>query len=387
MRSHNEIHHAFRAAQCVAVLLVLVLASPGLAAGAELGRAQWLAYRTATGGEAGKVVGKTAGQSLELTSQRPEGVLLPEFAASDPLFAKWNTPMTPAGYVWMALDRSQPAGAYDRLYIDANADGGLDDATPVVADQARVFRQQQSARFRQVKVLLPGADGTVAFHLDFDLWMSGTEPGRLVATAAGWYEGAVRIGQEKFDCTLFDANANGAFDDASLDIQESDRIKIVAGPTFVIARAGKYVQVGETIHQLQVARDGAFIRIAPADEGCFGTVEVPEGVGRISAGGENGLLFLNVAGGVARFPCGKYRLNHWEIRRTEESGAVWQMTGTLSTLVFEVNAQGPTKLEIGEPVVGSVFARRQNTAPTTRSSASSMAEAAPVSSHGESPPT
>ena len=363
MRYYREARRALRVARIVTPLLVLKLALPVLAAEAELGPEQWLAYRTSAGGEAGKVVGKTAGQTLELTSKRPDGVSLPELAASDPLFAKWSTPMTPAGYVWLALDRSQPEGAYDRLYIDADADGELDDDTPVVARQASAFRQQQSARFRQVKVLLPCEDGPVAFHLDFALWISGPEQVRLVATAAGWYEGSIRIGQEKAHCALFDANANGAFDDASLDVQSSDRVKISAGSAFVIGRAGKYVQLGESIRQLQVARDGAFVRIGPAaDQSRFGTVEVPEGMERISAGGENGLLFPTVDQGEAKLPVGKYRLNHWEMRRTDDSGGVWEMTGALSSLAFEVTDQGPAKLEIGEPVVGSVSVRKQNTA-------------------------
>jgi hypothetical protein len=190
------------------------------------GQEQWLAYRSSA--ESETVVGGTPGQTLELSDSKPAGVKLPAFASACPLFAKWKTPMVPAGFLWVALDRTKDDGPYDRLFIDSNADGSLTDESAVAATDPRIYKDQQSAEFALVKVLLPDPDGPVTYHLNLKVWIGGAATRRIVARAAGWYEGTVRIGDRKHFCVLFDANANGAFDDGSEDPQLSDRIRIDA---------------------------------------------------------------------------------------------------------------------------------------------------------------
>jgi len=71
---------------------------------------QWLEYHTS---DDGRVF-----HQLELTTNPPPGVALPKLNAT-PYFARWKTPMDPAGERWLCFDRSHKSGPYDRLFIDA----------------------------------------------------------------------------------------------------------------------------------------------------------------------------------------------------------------------------------------------------------------------------
>jgi hypothetical protein len=338
------------------VFLVGAAAALALAQPASAQQEQWLNYRTSA--DADSVVGKTPGQVLEFAAEKPEKTALPAFTAKDPLFARWKTPAVPAGFLWIALDRSSANGPYDLLYIDSNADGSLADQTPIKASSAAAFEAQQSAEFRQVKLLLPGEDGPAAYHLNLNVWL-GSQTKRIVAQAAGWYEGNVQIGDKKHGCVLFDSNANGAFNDACADYEQSDCIKIDSGSPFVIGRVGKYIQADGAMYELQVARDGAFVRFNPAKDISLATVKVNGSAQKFSAGGQNGLFVVSVSDGQAKLPAGKYRLSHWEIQKKDDTGAQWDLAAA-APVDFEVAADKQATLNIGEPVSGWVAYARQD---------------------------
>ena len=286
------------------LLVILSVCLVGRCAAAS-DQEQWLGYRSSA--EAARIVGKTPGQYLELTSERPQGVSLPQLAAEDTLFGKWKTPMVPAGFVWLVLDRSGKTGPYDQLYIDSDVDGSLADEAPV-RSRSLVGRL---SRFRQVKVLLNGEGGPTAFHLNLDFHPPSNKTRRLLITAGGWYEGDVKIEGVKHHLRLFDANANGTFDDAYLDFSKSDLIRLATGTKGTMGRVGKYVRVAEKLYQLEVARDGAYVRFSQPKDVTMGTIRVPGGLTLLSAGGTNGLFFLPVTDGQVKLPLGKYKVNHW----------------------------------------------------------------------------
>jgi len=139
------------------------------ATAAQAQEAQRLQYRT--DGQPERVIGVYAEVRVRAEASPPAGVVLPKFAGDRPLFAKWITPRVPAGHLWLALDQSGKEGAYDRLYVDTNADGSLADETPVAAEHAEAANDpdapvaygrklnQQTARFAAVKIIFPGKDG------------------------------------------------------------------------------------------------------------------------------------------------------------------------------------------------------------------------------------
>lgn len=334
--------------RCLVVAGCLLAAAVGAAAQQE----QWLSYRC---GDVETACGGTEGQTLQLSDQKPADLKLPKQISDTPLFAKWKTPMVKAGFLWVVLDKSAPDAGYDRLYIDANADGNLTDEQPVASADARALQGMQSATFPKIRLSLPGPDGPITYHLTLELWLS-TQERRLSAKAAGCYEGTVKVGDKKLACALYDSNANGTFNDCAEDFRLSDRIRI-DGSGFAIGRVGKYVYIDNKLLALEVAADGSSVKFSPSPTVAIGTVRIGGGIERISAGGAAGLLAPLVQDGAAKLPAGKYRLNHWEKTGKDAQGVVWQLVaiaGEAKPIVFDVAADKTTDLTIGEPIVARV---------------------------------
>jgi len=319
----------------------------------------WLSYRTSSRGwvaERG-----TPGQTIDLTPKAPQALAEMEFTSGRPLFGKWKTPLAAAGHLWVALDSSRKGGPYDRLWIDANGDGRLADNPPAPAGGTRRYRGRQSGEFKAVKVVLPGEDGgPTAFHLNFRFWKSGKGKERLTAHAAGWYEGRLPMGGKKWLLILFDANANGCFNDARRDYRLSDRVRLTDGDTVIVGRAGKYLQIGRKLHRLTIARDGCALRLSEPKAVEMGTVNV-SGLTAFSAGGENGLFFPRVTDGRAGLPVGIYRLRHWEIDAKDKGGTAWKLSAAAPSkpVQFVVAKDNSASLTAGPPVITSTSARRQ----------------------------
>jgi hypothetical protein len=348
------------------------------ATAAQAQETQRLQYRT--DGQPEGVIGVYAEVRLRADPSPPAGVALPKFSGDRPLFAKWITPMVPAGHLWLALDQSAKQGAYDRLYVDTDADGSLADETAVPAEQAEAASgpdapvsygqklSQQSARFAAVKVLLPGKDGPAAYHLNVTfrsrvqriITLIRGVPDREVLveelwlTPAGWHEGTVTVGGKTYTCRLADANVNGTFDDVSADEGQADFILIEGDALPLIRKAGRYIQVGGVLYHPHPARDGASIAFTPAKDVPTGTLRLDVPQAQLTVDGENGLLYLNVAEGKVSAPAGKYRLTIWKIEKADDSGAAWRAEGRLVSnepSVLEVGEGKETPLAIGEPFV------------------------------------
>jgi len=348
------------------------------ATAAQAQQAQRLQYRA--DGQLEKSLGVYAEVRVRAEPSPPAGVVLPKFAGTRPLFAKWITPRVPAGHLWLALDQSGKQGVYDRLYVDTNANGSLADETPVAAEQAAAANDpnapvsygrklnQQTARFAAVKVLFPGKDGPIAYHLNIAFrsrvqrivtWTQGVPDREVLVeelwlTAAGWHEGTVTVGGKTYTCRLADANVNGTFDDVSADESQADFILIEGDALPLIRKAGRYIQIGGALYHPHPARDGASISFAPAQNVPMGTLRLDVPQAQLTVGGENGLLYLNVAEGKVSAPAGKYRLTLWKIEKADGSGAAWRAEGSVipnESSVLEVGAGKETPLAIGEPFV------------------------------------
>jgi hypothetical protein len=346
----------------VAVMsLMLVFAASGRGQEAE-----WLQYRWAQQPHMQlPMVGRV---NVELSGEPPKGVALPALSANEPLFAQWETPMAPAGHLWLAIDRSSEDASYDRLFIDADADGSLADEQPVEAYRAQV-RDSSSGRrlygdFGPVKVLFPGQDGPVVNHLALSLY---ARPGyrRLYVMSAGWYEGVVTLGGRKVRCTLIDASANGRFNDTGTDRAACDGIRLVPEGTDV-GRAtgqfdptmhfvGKHAEYDGRLYRLTVAADGSQVAFAPAGEVPTGTIRVADDMARLSIFGPEGSFLREPAGGVATVPAGAYGVYQWERQRTDpEDQVVWSLleSGATRQDPFVVEAGQTLDLGIGRDVAG-----------------------------------
>ena len=341
---------------------VLLIMGTGLLALTPLTLAQpeqWLRYHSAS--EVSILGSGTYPRTLELRDEEPAGINLPQFKADHQYFAKWPTPMVTAGHLWVACDRSHKHGPYDLLYIDSNRNGHLDDETVVKANRT----DQYSAYFGPVKVIFEIEDGPVTYHLNFRFYGYENRNKSLYASSGGWYEGDITIDGVKKHCMLFDYNANGTFDDKSLDATDCDRIRIDKQGVEGIRFVGNYIDVNGVLYRPEIAQDGAYIKLAKADDVQTGDVRVPEAITQFSAGGENGLFILKPEKGIASLPVGKYRVIEWMLEQKDEQGTPWKLKGAGRPghgHLFDVAVDKAAEFSIGEPIISTLNASsRQGT--------------------------
>ena len=282
---------------------------------------QWLQYRAAAG--ARQVVPDMGYQDAEPSPAKPPGIKLPPFRSGRPLFLVWRTPMVASGRIWMAFDQSNAGGDYDRLYLDANANGDLSD-DPVY----QPFQHDSSlCLFGPVKIVFEGPDGLITYHLSMEV---RTYPQQIycLLSPAGWYEGQISVGGVKKRCLLIDHNVNGTFNDKSRDYNQSDRIRIGEPADIEGGAVGNYVEVDNKLYKVDMARDGAYVVLSEAKDVPYGTVRLAENIATLVVSGENGSFIRKPEKGSARLPVGTYQVNSWSILRKDDAGARWEMKGT-----------------------------------------------------------
>jgi len=336
---------------------LLVLAS---IAGAQ---EQWLQYHSSR--EAQQIVGYMGASMLKVTSEKPQGVELPDFKCNEPFFARWSTPMVAGDDLWMALDRKSKYGPHDLLYIDSNGNGSLADESAL-----EPYRQdERRTTFGPVKVLFEGEDGPITYHLNVE-FHSYRDHRYLIIRSAGWYEGTMTVAGVKKHCVLIDYNVNGTFNDKSLRAHECDRIRIGKKDSQDTRFVGNYIEVDGVLYRPEIAQDGAYIKLSKAEDVRFGDIQLPKMITEFAAGGENGLFILEPQQGVGKLPVGKYRINHWEIDRKDEKGSAWVLRGYESREMddLDVTRDRKAELSIGEPIICTLEASKRDSTYSFRQS-------------------
>ncbi len=316
---------------------------------------QWLQYHSER--QAQRIVGDMGGTPfLRATSDKPQGVQLPQFKAQQQFFVQWSTPMAESGQLWIAMDRTNEKGQWDRLFIDSNGNGHLDDETAVTAYRTDTY----STYFGPVKVVFEGEDGPITYHLNCQFRNYNERNRHLYVYSGGWYEGTITVAGTKKHCVLIDQNANGTFNDKSLEARKSDRIRIGKKGDRDTRYVGNFIEVDGVLYQPEIARDGAYIKLTKAEDVKFGNIRIPESITEFSAGGENGLFTLKPENGTGSLPVGRYRVNYWDIEREDERGKKWKMRSSMFSRKgdFEITADKETELSIGEPIISTLKATK-----------------------------
>ncbi len=318
-----------------------------------------------TSGAPHPLVGGLSPKDIELATDPPRDPALPVFKSRNPLFSKWSSPLAPSGFLWIGLDRTQEDGLYDRLFIDSNGNGRLEDETALGADSSATAW----ARFGPVKLVLGGKETPVTCHLNFMLMNRDGQP-RFSVSSGGWYEGTVTVGQKKKHCVVLDQDANGTFNDKSIHFKDCDLIQISEEGAQDICLVGNYIQVDEELYRLEVAADGSYIRLAAANSVRFGTIKQQTEMIELIAGGENGMLTVKLEKGLGKLPVGKYRVYGWEVERDDVAGNRWKAKATSfgSPEVFEIREGEETRLDPGEPIVSTIETYRSGAQCTVRHS-------------------
>ncbi len=309
-----------------------------LGAGTVLGQSeQWLAYQTSSEGR--------AYQMVRLETNAPLGVALPKLHAH-PLFARWLTPMDASGGRWLCLDRSHPSGLYDRLYIDANGNGRLDDDAPVKGQI-----DFSTALFPPKPLIFKGSDGPITYYLLFRFYQFDNGRSELLASSAGWYEGKVNFGGVEKRIQLIDGNVNGAFNDIASNFRQSDWV-VVDGDDAGQRYLGSMIEVDGRLFRIEVSKDGACVKVRKAEDVTLGKVRVPSDVSEFTAYGENGYFVRKPVHGQFSLPAGHYRMFRWTIDRKDNRGVPWTLMGYNfpDSANFVVSPDNAPSLEIGEPI-------------------------------------
>jgi hypothetical protein len=329
------------------------LAAMMLATTALAQKEQWLDYHVSTEGRGYR--------NLNLTTNPPPNVKLPKFNAQ-PYFAHWTTPLDPAGR-WLCLDRTKKSGLYDRVYFDTTGNGRLDDKTPVGTGRS----DQYSAYFEPARAVFKGEDGPITYHLVFRFMQFPESQPNLMASSGGYYAGKVEIGGKKRLVELIDGNVNGTFNDRAADMSDSDRVT-VEGDKVGERYLGKMLEVDGQFYNIEVARDGAFIKLQKSENVVLGPVRVPETISEFVAYGDNGHFVRKPAKGAFTLPIGKYHIQTWEINRKDEKGAAWKLSAYNfnDSARFEVTAANPVSLEVGEPMRAVMEAQEPISRPGAR---------------------
>ena len=317
----------------VSALAVLVLASEALAQ-----PEQWLQYHASREGRAYRW--------LEATTNAPAGVALPKLNAK-PFFVHWNTPLDPKGR-WLCFDRSRRSGSYDRLYADTTGDGRLDNKAAVTTSAL----DQINSMFSPVRMVFKGEDGPITYHLLLRVLKYGDNDVRVLAQSGGYYAGTVNFGGKKHRVELIDANVNGAFDDLASDPDSCDEIQVSDDKETEQRCLGRLLEVDGQLFRVEVARDGAFIKVQKAENVALGKVRVPEKISALTAVGENGQFTRKPDKGELSLPAGSYRIHQWLVERKDQRGALWHMTADRFDAAsnFKASPDSPVSLDIGEPV-------------------------------------
>jgi hypothetical protein len=326
-----------------------------LAATASAQKEQWLDYHVSREGRGYRY--------LDLTTNPPPNVKLPKLNAK-PYFAHWTTPLDPAGR-WLCLDRTKKSGLYDRVYFDSTGNGRLDDKSPV--GTART--DQYSAYFEPVRVLFKGEDGPITYHLILRFMQFDASAPNLLTSSGGYYAGKVDLGGNKRRLELIDGNVNGTFNDRAPDAGDCDRV-MVEGDKVGERYLGKMLEVDGQFYQIEIARDGAFVKLQKLENVVLGHVRVPETISEFVAFGENGHFVRKPVKGDFTLPVGKYRIQEWTIDRKDAKGAAWQLMGYNfnDSARFEVATGKPVSLEIGEPMRAVMEAQESRARPGAKGS-------------------
>ncbi len=333
-------------------LFTLLLFGMGQLVGAE--ELQWLQYHSSN--QASQIVGDMGTQYIDLSDNKPEGVELPEFKSSGPIFAKWKSPMVNNGFIWMALDQTNKNGAYDSLFIDSDCDGVLSDETAITSYRA----ENNRTYFGPVKIVFEYEEEPITYHLNFEFY-SQKDYRYLYARSGCWYEGSVTVAGEKKHCVLIDQNTNGRFNDKSNNFHEGDRIRIGKKGDRDTKFTGNYIDIDGQLYRPEIAIDGAYIKLLEAKDVVYGNIQLHDSIKEFSAGGENGLLSVSLEKGAGKLPIGKYRIHHWLIERKDEKDNTWKLKGQhfSNRGLFDVTENGQTDLTVGEPLICTLDVQRK----------------------------
>ncbi len=339
--------------QSFLVSLIVILLGAGFSQ-AYAQQEQWLQYYSSK--KASEMIGGSPSPYHELSEAAHDSSKLPEFICDKPAFGKWKQSYDSNGPRIIAFDKSEGASNYDKVYFDTDGDGSLKDEKPLKF----YSKNEYETHFGPVPVYFQGEDGLITYHIEIKLY-TGRNQNYLRIDSACWYAGDVNVNGKAIKCTLIDYNANGRFDDiANEKTSICDRIWIgKTGNAYEAGHLGKYIRVGGKFYTVSAARDGANVKISPAENIIYRKVKVPKSITKLSVCGSNGYFDIEPIDGVCKVISGKYRVDKWSAQKTDNKKKKWSIqasnAGKIQLNAIEDNHE---VLDLGEPLVSTVSVRK-----------------------------
>jgi len=301
---------------------------------------QWLEYHTLTEPQ--------GYQWIELSTNAPAGVALPADLNPGAMFGRWKTGLEKSEGRLICVARAVKGGAINRLYADCNGNGNLDDEKAVVLES----RQSSGGAFPLVKFTFKGEDGPISYHLILRYYQFDKNRSQLLAGSGCCYEGNVDFGGKKHKITLMDSTLNGLFNDRNVNEDRCDSVRIGEGDKSQSRFLGEMIEVDGQLFNIEVAQDGAFVKVKKAEGVQLGTVRVPEDVTSFSAIGKPGHFTRKPEKGELKLPLGKYRVQEYELKRKDDKNAEWELSGRGfgKAAEFVVRTNATARADVGEPV-------------------------------------
>lgn len=304
-------------------------------------------------------------QRIQMSADRPPDVDLPDPGYGASLWGKWSSPAVKSGYRWIVLTRAYARGQYDRLVMDTDGDGRLDDETVVAAyTSSQPSEHSYLTAFGPIQAALDRSSGLPIAHLSFGFYASNQE---LIVHSRGWFEGNVSIAGEATRCLLVDKDADGTFATYSSDPASTDLIGLGDEEHRTAYPLGRCVAIRGGFYEVRIAQGREHVKIdfTQVQNLPCGAVRLPVSVGELTIAGENGCFTLVPQGGLVRLPAGAYRVIRWRSERNDEQGHRWTLTGHSfdGPTQIEVTANRETDLAVGEPVFTSLQQIRGTTPP------------------------
>ena len=315
---------------------------------------QWLRYCAQE--NATSILGGSS-RNVNISKDKPDGLVLPELNSFDVRYAKWGHQMGAKKDRQIILDRQKKYGKYDIMYFDSNADGKLSESEKYLGKRSDQYR----VTFSGIPVYFETEEGTITYHLNFYYYSYSDSTERLYSQNGCWYEGIVDFSGEKVKCILMDYNLNGSFNDTS-DSFDCDRIFIGEDSDKYETYAGKFLEYKGILYYLDIARDGAYINIEPANDIAYSDLEIPDSVTTFVCGGSNGLFRRdNISDGKVSLPVGHYKVRSWQTKAKDAIGRQWEMGASwLNSSSFDIAEGNVVKLDVGREVYSSLSVSHNN---------------------------
>ncbi len=255
-----------------------------------------------------------------------------------------------------------------RLYADTDGDGDLSDETPVPTgdqEQLALGWQTQTVVLGPVTLKAPGGK-SVQVYIRPTVFR---DLRRLGIYAGGLRTGEVRLGGRSYQVAVVDGDYDGRYDGTvslPLDFSEGPVVDILGidlndnrkfeltldPPLFEALPLPRMVSVEGAYYSVDVAADGSAIRLKEV-EPAFGTLDAGSADVEAVFLSENGFHLLSEGEGKWRLPVGKYTPLQVTLKKTDDSGSTWKLSGQFDPTELPCLEIGPGEtqtLEVGPPL-------------------------------------